>query len=65
MNADVISTHAFIKVRDAALEIGMSSDFVITNLIYGKKVQAVKMGSRWVINLDSWKAYVASLRSAA
>lgn len=65
MNADVISTHAFIKVRDAAMEIGMSSDFVITNLIYGEKVRAVKMGSRWVINLESWKSYLASLRNAA
>lgn len=43
----------------------MSADFVIESLIYSKKVQAVKMGNRWVINLDSWKSYLASLRSAA
>ena len=64
MNAEVISTHSYIKVRDAAMEIGMSPDFVIDNLIHGEKVQAVRFGSRWAIELDSWRSFVAGLRGA-
>lgn len=64
MNADVISTHSYIRVRDAAMEIGMSPDFVIDNLIHGEKVQAVRFGSRWGIDIESWRSYVAGLRGA-
>jgi hypothetical protein len=65
MDATILSNPQFISVKAAALEIGLSSDFVIENLIREKKVDAVKIGARWRIELTSWQRFLAGLKRAA
>ena len=64
MDAVVISNPQYISPKAAGLQIGMSADFVIERLIYPKTVKAVKLGSRWQIDLESWQRYLASVKAA-
>ena len=65
MIAEVVSEHRYIKLKDAAMEIGMSTDFVIRNIIREGKVSAVKQGSRWLVDLESWRRYLDAMKRAA
>jgi len=65
MNAEVVSHNRVIKLKDAAIELQMSTDYIVENLITNRKVEAWKEGSRWVISLPSWQAYLAGRNRAA
>ncbi len=65
MLAEVVSENRFLKLKDAAIEISMSTDWVLKSLIYPKKIKAHKAGSRWLIDLESWRQYLDGLRGAA
>ena len=65
MNAEVVSQHRYIKLKDAAMEIGMSTDYVRENLIANGKIVAVKQGSRWLVDIESWRRYLDSLKRGA
>jgi uncharacterized protein (DUF1778 family) len=65
IDAQVISNPQYLSVKAAAMEIGMSADFVLESIIYPKKVEAVKFGARWRIELTSWQRFLAGLKRAA
>lgn len=64
MEAIVVSKNQFVRLKDAALEIGMSPEYVRRNLL-GGEIEAYLEGSRWLVSRESLDRYLARRRKAA
>lgn len=60
MLAEVVSKNRYISVKSAAIELGMSTDYIIERVIYPGLVTAIKAGSRWLIDIESWRQWLDS-----
>lgn len=65
MEAIVVSKNQFVRLKDAALEIGMSTDYVRESLIGKGELEAYLEGNRWLIARQSLDRYLARRRKQA
>ncbi len=65
MEAIVVSKNQFVKVKDVAMEISMSTDYVRKVLIREGHLEGYQEGSRWLVSRESLDRYLARRRKTA